>query len=73
MRCLLISSLSSATSEAGALTRFATALRDGGFNPLAFTATEVTWSDSRPGGNAHIKAATTTPATPATIAPSPTS
>ena len=107
-----------APSEAGTLDRFATALRDGGFNPLTFTATEVKWSDSRPGdalaiikvttanpgnpgefvfpmqfrpvgggwqlsrqtaesllafGTARIEAATTTAATPATIAPSPTS
>jgi len=107
-----------APSEAGTLDRFATALRDGGFNPLTFTATDVKWSDSQPGdalaiikvttanpgnpgefvfpmqfrpfdggwqlsrqtaesllafGTARIEAATTTAATPATIAPSPTS
>jgi hypothetical protein len=73
MRRPLISSLSSATSGAGTLGRFATALRDGGFNPLTFTATAVKWSDSRPGGTARIEAANTTTVTPATIALSPTS
>lgn len=36
-------------SDAATLDRFATALRDGGYVPAAFTATDVAWSESVPG------------------------
>lgn len=38
-----------APADAAALDRFAAALRDSGFTPVRFTASEMRWSDSRPG------------------------
>ena len=35
--------------EAGTIDRFAAALRDGGFTPLTFAASEIRWSDHQPG------------------------
>ena len=52
-------------SEAGTLDTFAAALRDGGFTPLTFTATEVKWSDTKPGDAlAIIKVTTANPGNP---------
>jgi len=54
-----------APSEAGTLDKFASALRDGGFNPLTFTATELKWSDTQPGAAlATIKVTTANPGNP---------
>ena len=39
----------SSAPDAAALDRFAAALRDGGFNPVTFSATDIRWSQTRPG------------------------
>ena len=55
-----------AASDAATLDTFAAALRDGGFTPLTFTATEVKWSDTQPGDTlATIKVTTANPGSPA--------
>ena len=38
-----------APQDGATFDRFAAALRDGGFSPVTFTATEMRWSDARPG------------------------
>ena len=51
--------------EAGTIDRFAAALRDNGFTPLIFTATEIRWSDHEPGDAlATINVTTSNPANP---------
>jgi len=56
-----------ADADADAVAGFATALRDGGFSPVRVTATDLNWSQSRPGDvSATI---TLTPPLPAGGAP----
>ena len=51
--------------EAGTIDRFAAALRDGGFTPLTFAASEIRWSDHQPGDAlATINVTTSNPANP---------
>lgn len=51
--------------EAGTIDRFAAALRDGGFTPLSFAASEIRWSDHQPGDAlATINVTTSNPANP---------
>lgn len=45
-----------APTDATALDAFGTALRDGGFAPITVTATDIRWSDTRPG---HVLATIT--------------
>jgi hypothetical protein len=40
---------STTPDDAASIDKFASALRDGGFTPLALTATEIRWSDRQPG------------------------
>ena len=55
----------SSTPDAAALDRFAAALRDGGFSPVTFTATDIRWSQTRPGDAvATIAVTTVNPADP---------
>jgi len=49
-----------APSEAATLDKFATALRDGGFTPVTFTATDIRWSDTQPGDVLATTTVTTT-------------
>lgn len=52
-------------SEAGTLDSFAAALRDGGFTPVTFTASEIRWSDAEAGNAlATVKVTTTNPGNP---------
>jgi hypothetical protein len=58
-----------APSEAATLEAFATALRDGGFTPVTFEATDIRWSDTQPGDAlATIKVTTTNPKNPGEFA-----
>nr|HRD11035.1 hypothetical protein [Mycobacterium sp.] len=51
--------------EAGTIDRFAAALRDGGFTPLTFAASEIRWSDHQPGDAlATINVTTSNPVNP---------
>jgi hypothetical protein len=55
----------SSAPDAAALDRFAAALRDGGFSPVTFTATDIGWSQTRPGDAvATITVTTVNPAKP---------
>lgn len=55
----------SSAPDAAALDRFAAALRDGGFSPVTFTATDIQWSQTRPGDAvATITVTTVNPAKP---------
>ncbi len=55
----------SSAPDAEALDRFAAALRDGGFSPVTFTATDIRWSQTRPGDAvATITVTTVNPAEP---------
>jgi len=55
----------SSAPDAAALDRFAAALRDGGFSPVTFTATDIRWSQTRPGDAvATIAVTTVNPADP---------
>lgn len=56
----------SSAPDAAVLDRFAAALRDGGFNPATFTATDIRWSQTPPGDVvATITVTTANPAEPA--------
>lgn len=56
----------SSAPDAAALDRFAAAMRDGGFSPVTFTATDIRWSQTRPGDAvATISVTTENPADPA--------
>jgi len=58
-----------APSEAATLDKFATALRDGGFAPVTFEATDIRWSDTQSGDVlATITVTTTNPANPGEFA-----
>ncbi|MCX2930388.1 hypothetical protein ORI20_08880 [Mycobacterium sp. CVI_P3] len=51
--------------DAAAIDKFGAALRDGGFTPLTFTATEIRWSDRRPNDAlASVNVSTSNPANP---------
>ncbi|KAA0111773.1 hypothetical protein CIW47_00395 [Mycolicibacterium sp. P1-5] len=51
--------------DAATIDKFAAALRDGGFTPLTFTASEIRWSDRRPDDAlASINITTSNPANP---------
>lgn len=51
--------------DAVALDRFAAALRDGGFSPVTFTATDIRWSQTQPAAAiATLTVTTTNPAKP---------
>jgi hypothetical protein len=51
--------------DAATIDKFAAALRDGGFTPLTFTATEIRWSDRQPqDALASINVTTSNPANP---------
>ncbi len=51
--------------DAATIDTFAAALRDGGFSPLTFTASEIRWSDRQPGDAlASINVTTSNPANP---------
>ena len=51
--------------DAATIDKFAAALRDGGFTPLTFTASEIRWSDRRPeDALASINVTTSNPANP---------
>ena len=51
-----------APQDAATLDRFASALRDGGYVPVSFTATDVAWSEVKPGEVlATVKVATSNP------------
>ena len=51
--------------DAATIDTFAAALRDGGFTPLTFTATEIRWSDRRPeDALASVNVTTSNPANP---------
>lgn len=51
--------------DAATIDKFAAALRDGGFTPLTFTATEIRWSDRQPqNALASINVTTSNPANP---------
>lgn len=50
--------------DAATIDQFAAALRDGGFNPVTFTGTDVRWSDRRPGD--ALATVTVAPPNPAT-------
>lgn len=59
----------STPADAVTLDRFAAALRDGGFSPVAFTATDVNWAGDQPGDPsatvlATVTVTTTNPANP---------
>lgn len=55
----------SAPADAAALDGFAAALRDGGFQPVNFAASDVRWSGDRPGDAlATVTVTTTNPANP---------
>ncbi|MCV7344038.1 hypothetical protein [Mycolicibacterium rhodesiae] len=52
-------------ADAATIDKFAAALRDGGFTPLTFTASEIRWSDRRPDDAlASINVTTSNPANP---------
>lgn len=52
-------------ADAVALDRFAGAMRDGGFTPVTFTATDIRWADGRPRDViASVSVTTTNPANP---------
>ncbi|WP_396930405.1 hypothetical protein [Mycolicibacterium sp.] len=56
---------STTPGDAATIDKFAAALRDGGFTPLTFTATEIRWSDRRPDDAlASINVTTSNPANP---------
>lgn len=56
---------STTPDDAATIDKFAAALRDGGFSPLAFTASEIRWSDREPGDAlASINVTTSNPAKP---------
>ncbi|BBY61104.1 hypothetical protein [Mycolicibacterium sarraceniae] len=56
---------STTPDDAATIDTFAAALRDGGFSPLTFTATEIRWSDRQPADAlASINVTTTNPANP---------
>ncbi|WP_179469687.1 hypothetical protein [Mycolicibacterium vinylchloridicum] len=56
---------STTPDDAATIDKFAAALRDGGFTPLTFTATEIRWSDRQPGDAlASINVTTSNPANP---------
>jgi hypothetical protein len=51
--------------DAATIDKFAAALRDGGFTPLTFTASEIRWSDRRPDDAlASINVTSSNPASP---------
>ena len=54
----------SAPPDAAILDRFSAALRDGGFSPVVFTATDVHWADSPGDALATVTVSTTNPADP---------
>jgi hypothetical protein len=54
---------STTPDDAATIDKFAAALRDGGFTPLTFSATEIRWSDRQPGDAlASINVTTSNPA-----------
>ncbi len=56
---------STTPADAATIDKFAAALRDGGFTPLTFTASEIRWSDRRPNDAlASINVTTSNPANP---------
>ncbi|BBX07742.1 hypothetical protein [Mycolicibacterium aichiense] len=56
---------STTPADAATIDKFAAALRDGGFTPLTFTASEIRWSDRRPDDAlASINVTTSNPANP---------
>ncbi|TDO11890.1 hypothetical protein EV580_3613 [Mycobacterium sp. BK086] len=56
---------STTPDDAATIDKFAAALRDGGFTPLTFTATEIRWSDRQPSDAlASINVTTSNPANP---------
>jgi len=56
---------STTPGDAATIDKFAAALRDGGFTPLTFTASEIRWSDRRPeDALASINVTTSNPANP---------
>ena len=56
---------STTPDDAATIDKFATALRDGGFTPLTFTATEIRWSDRQPADAlASVSVSTSNPANP---------
>jgi hypothetical protein len=56
---------STTPDDAATIDKFAAALRDGGFTPLTFSATEIRWSDRQPGDAlASINVTTSNPAKP---------
>jgi hypothetical protein len=56
---------STTSDDAATIDKFAAALRDGGFTPLTFSATEIRWSDRQPGDAlASINVTTSNPANP---------